>query len=1136
LLRRLEEGFLRALKNKLKSVYFFGKGKAEGDAGMKEILGGKGANLAEMTSLGIPVPPGFTISTAICAAYSENQKNFPPGFEEELLFNLAKLEKTMKKKLGDPSDPLLVSVRSGAAVSMPGMMDTILNLGMNDGAVRGLSDKTGNPRFAWDAYRRFIQMYGDVVLQVPHELFEEAIAARKKERGLVLDMELSAGDLEELVNSYKEIVRREKGYDFPQAPLDQLWGSIRAVFGSWMNERAIRYRALNDIKSLKGTAVNVQSMVFGNFGEDSGTGVCFSRDPSTGVNEFYGEYLMNAQGEDVVAGIRTPEKLSTLASRNPKIYGELVDIKDRLENHFRDMQDMEFTVQQGVLYILQTRSGKRAGTAAVRCAIDMVKEKLIDKNTAILRVSSAHLDQLLHPMIDADVLKNASPITRGLNASPGAAAGRIVFNALDAETWHGRGEKVLLVRKDTSPEDIGGMAVSQGVLTSTGGMTSHAAVVARGMGIPCVAGAKGISVEGGTVVIGDKTFAEGDWLSIDGSTGDVYEGRLPLSAPEISSEMNTFLGWCDTVRESSKRGNIKGFQVRTNADQPEDAKRAFAFGADGVGLCRTEHMFFDKEKLIHFRAMIVADTEKERRLQLGKILPLQREDFFGIFKAMEGRPVTIRLLDPPLHEFVPHTREEVDELAAYLGVQAEELQPKIDKLHEANPMLGHRGCRLAITYPEIYDMQVEAIALAAADCIKRNIPVDPEIMNPIVVTPRELKLLRPNAEAVLKRVFEQEGLTVPPVHIGTMIEVPRAAIRSGHIARYADFFSFGTNDLTQMTFAFSRDDVASFLPTYLEKNVLDVDPFKSIDEEGVGDLLRFAIQEGRAVKPALKIGICGEHGGDPQTIDFCYRIGLSYVSCSPFRVPLARLAGAQAVINNSATIAENKIFPTREAKSMSDAAKKTTARKPVAKKPAAKKPAAKSGRPAAKKTVAAKKPAAKKTVAAKKPGRPAAKKTVAAKKPAAKKTAAKKTVAAKKPGRPAAKKTTAAKKPAAKKTVAKKTVAAKKPGRPAAKKSAAEKKAPAKRGRPAAKKPAAEKKAPGRRGRPAGSKNAAAKKPAAEKKAPGRRGRPAGSKNAAKSVEKPIIEDTSSDIFSPVQAPQESSSWSSFGGDDDQNS
>jgi pyruvate,orthophosphate dikinase len=1093
---------LRKTKARIKSVYFFGNGKAEGDAAMKEILGGKGANLAEMTNLGIPVPPGFTISTAVCAAYYENQRNFPPELEDEVLRSLGKLEKAMGKKLGDASDPLLVSVRSGAAVSMPGMMDTILNLGMNDSAVRGLAEKTGNPRFAWDAYRRFIQMYGDVVMQVPQKLFEEAIAERKNVRGVTLDTELDAGDLEELVDAYKDIVRREKGLDFPQRPLDQLWGSISAVFGSWMNERAIRYRALNDIKSLKGTAVNIQSMVFGNFGEDSGTGVCFSRDPSTGAKEFYGEYLMNAQGEDVVAGIRTPEKITALAQENPKIYQELVDIKDRLENHFRDLQDIEFTVQQGVLYILQTRNGKRTGTAAVRCAIDMVQEKLIDKNTAILRVSPSHLDQLLHPMIDPAALETVVPIAVGLNASPGAAAGKIVFTALDAESWHGRGEKVLLVRKETSPEDIGGMAVSQGVLTATGGRTSHAAVVARGMGIPCVAGASSLSVSGKTALIGGKVYNEGDWISIDGSTGNIYEGKLPLSAPEISPEMSTFLDWCDKVRESSKRGKIRGFKVRTNADLPEDAKRAFAFGADGVGLCRTEHMFFDKEKLIHFRAMIVADTIEERRLQLAKILPLQRQDFFGIFRAMEGRPVTIRLLDPPLHEFVPHAPEEVEELAAHLGLGVEILRPKIEKLYEANPMLGHRGCRLAITYPEIYDMQVEAIALAAVDCIRQDIPVDPEIMIPIVVTARELKLLRPNAEAVLRRVFESEGINPPSIHIGTMIEVPRAAIRSGHIAKYADFFSFGTNDLTQMTFAFSRDDVASFLPSYIEKQVLDVDPFRSIDEEGVGDLMRFAIEEGRGVNPDLKIGICGEHGGDPQTIDFCYRAGLSYVSCSPFRVPLARLAGAQAVINNSLAAlpaaGENKSKLQREAKSMSDVAKKTTARKPAAGKTAAKATTAKT---AAKKPAAAKKTTAVKAGAVKKPGRPAAKTTAAKKpgRPAAKTTAARKTTAAKagavkKPGRPAAK-TTAAKKPgrpAAKTTATKKTTAVRKT---AAAKTVAEKKTPGKRGRPATK-TVAEKKAPAKRGRPA------IVKPDAEKKTPGKRGRPLGSKNA---VKKPVV-------------------------------
>jgi pyruvate,orthophosphate dikinase len=890
---------------KEKHVFFFGEGKAEGDAGMKDILGGKGANLAEMTNLNIPVPPGFTISTGVCAAYYENKRKYPAGLEEEVLAGLLRLEKVMGKKLGDPEDPLLVSVRSGAAVSMPGMMDTILNLGMNDKAVNGLTQKTGNPRFAWDAYRRFIQMYGDVVMEVPHDEFEKALSAIKKARNVELDTGLDAKDLEKLVATYKKLVKKYTQKDFPQNPRDQLWGAINAVFGSWMNERAIKYRQLNEIKGLKGTAVNVQSMVFGNFGDDSGTGVCFSRDPSTGKNEFYGEYLMNAQGEDVVAGIRTPEKIATLEKRNKRVYDQLVGIKNKLEAHFRDMQDMEFTVQQGKLFLLQTRNGKRAGAAAVKCAVDMVAEKRIDKNTAILRVSPAHLDQLLHPMIDPKALKAAKAITRGLNASPGAACGRIVFTARDAEEWNVKNEKVLLVRKETSPEDIGGMVVSQGILTSTGGMTSHAAVVARGMGTPCVAGAKGVSVQGKKVVIGDMAFKEGDWLTIDGSSGDVYPGQLPLVAPDISKDMSIFLGWCDDVRAASVRGNLKGFEVRTNADQPEDAKRAFDFGAQGVGLCRTEHMFFDKEKLIHFRAMIVADTESERKAALGKILPLQKKDFFGIFKAMDGRPVTIRLLDPPLHEFVPHTRAEVEELALFLRMKPGDLQVKIDKLREANPMLGHRGCRLAVTYPEIYDMQVEAIALAAVDCIKKKIPVEPEIMIPIVITARELKLLRPNAEAIIKRVLNKAGVKLN-VKIGTMIEVPRAAIRAGHIAKYADFFSFGTTDLTQMTFAFSRDDVASFLPAYLEQQVLDVDPFKSIDEEGVGFLIRSATEQGRSVNPKLKVGICGEHGGDPKTIDFCFRAGLSYVSCSPFRVPLARLAGAQAVINNTAPKVKGK--------------------------------------------------------------------------------------------------------------------------------------------------------------------------------------------------------------------------------------
>ena len=946
---------------KQKNVYFFGQGKAEGDAKMKSELGGKGANLAEMTNLGIPVPPGFTISTGVCAAYYENKEKYPAGIKEEVEAGLKRLESVMKKKLGDPNDPLLVSVRSGAAVSMPGMMDTILNLGISDKAVKGLAAKTGNPRFAWDAYRRFIQMYGDVVMGVEHDHFEEAIHSIKKEKKVELDTALTASDLETLVDEYKKIVKKYSGKDFPQAPLDQLWGAINAVFGSWMNERAIKYRKINDIRDLRGTAVNVQSMVFGNFGEDSGTGVCFSRDPSTGVNEFYGEYLMNAQGEDVVAGIRTPERISKLEKDNPVIYKQLVGIKNRLEKHFKDMQDMEFTVQQGVLYLLQTRNGKRAGTAAVKCAVDMVSEGLIDKNTAIMRVTPGHLDQLLHPMIEPNVQKQAKVLTRGLNASPGAAAGKIVFNAKDAESWHKKGEKVLLVRKDTSPEDIGGMVVSQGILTSTGGMTSHAAVVARGMGTPCVAGAKGAIVQGGTVTIGGKEFKEGDWITIDGSSGEVYEGHLPLVAASISKDMNTFLKWCDEVRKQSVRGKIKGFDVRTNADQPDDAKRAFDFGAQGIGLCRTEHMFFDKEKLIHFRAMIVADTEEDRKKELKKILPLQQKDFFGIFKAMEGRPVTIRLLDPPLHEFVPHTKEEIDELADFLKVDHEKLASKIGTLVESNPMLGHRGCRLAVTYPEIYDMQVEAIALAAAECAKQKIPVHPEIMIPIVVTARELRLLRPNAEKILERVFGAADVKIP-VTIGTMIEVPRAAIRSAHIAKYADFFSFGTNDLTQMTFAFSRDDIASFLPVYLEKNVLDVDPFKTIDADGVGSLINLAIKEGRSVKPDLKIGICGEHGGDPATIDFCYREGLSYVSCSPFRVPLARLAGAQAVIQNtgknikggeSAKTGKPTTARVKGSKKPVEGGKKmavTSAKKPAAKK-AAKKPAAKK---AAKKKTAAK--------------------------------------------------------------------------------------------------------------------------------------------------------------------------------------
>jgi len=888
---------------KKKFVYFFGNGKAEGDASMKDGLGGKGANLAEMTNLGIPVPPGFTISTEVCKLYYENGKKYPDSLEGEVAEHLGRLEKLMGKKLGDADDPLLVSVRSGAAQSMPGMMDTILNLGMNDKAVEGLSKKTGNPRFAWDAYRRFIQMFGDVAMGVPAESFENALDDIKVSKGVKLDTELNADDLKKLVGRYKEIYKKNTGKDFPQNPVEQMWGAINAVFGSWMNERAIKYRALNSIRGLAGTAVNIQSMVFGNFGDDSGTGVCFSRDPSTGENKFYGEYLMNAQGEDVVAGIRTPETIEKLAGENKEVYAELVRIRDRLEKHYRDMQDMEFTVQQGKLFILQTRSGKRTGQAAVRCAVDMVEEKLIDKKTAVTRVSPDQLDQLLHPRIDPAAIKNTKPLTKGLNASPGAACGQIVYTADEADSWVQKGHKVILVRKDTSPEDITGMVVSEGILTATGGMTSHAAVVARGMGTPCVCGASEVLFSNGEVFINGKAFERGDFITIDGSTGCVYEGQLPLIDSEISDRLHTFLDWCDEIRNASVRTNtggkaIKGFSVRANADQPSDAKHAFDFGAEGIGLCRTEHMFFDRDKLIHFRAMIASDTQDQRREALANILPLQKKDFIGIFEAMNGRPVTIRLLDPPLHEFIPHTQTEREELAQIMHIDLEKLNAKLDALHEMNPMLGHRGCRLAITYPEIYEMQVEAIALAAADCIKRKIAVQPEIMIPIVCDNDELEIIRGQAEAVIQKVFDQEKVKFD-VKIGSMIEVPRAALLADKLAEYADFFSFGTNDLTQMTFAFSRDDAGKFLTSYLVKDVLMTDPFKTLDEEGVGELINIARTKSRARKPDLKLGICGEHGGDPDTIDFCYRAGLNYVSCSPYRVPVARLAAAQAVIRNS---------------------------------------------------------------------------------------------------------------------------------------------------------------------------------------------------------------------------------------------
>ncbi len=886
------------MANKL--IYFFGNGKAEGKAEMKDLLGGKGANLAEMTNLGVPVPPGFTISTEVCKAFYENNRKYPAELEGQLQENLSKLENMMGKKLGDASDPLLVSVRSGAAVSMPGMMDTILNLGINDKAVEGLAERTGNERFAWDAYRRFIQMFGNVAMGLDINVFEDILADMKKKKKVELDTDLDADDLKKLVDLYKKAYKAKLKKAFPQDPLEQLHAAIDAVFGSWNNEKAIKYRKLNNIGNLLGTAVNVQSMVFGNFGEDSGTGVCFSRDPSTGKKVFYGEFLMNAQGEDVVAGIRTPQPITALKKKNPEAYKQLVDIKDRLEKHYRDMQDMEFTIQQGKLFILQTRNGKRTGPAALKCAVDMVNEKLITKEEAIFRVTPDQLDQLFHPMINPKVKKSLAPIAKGLNASPGAATGQIVFTADEAEEWAKKGKKVLLVRRETSPEDIGGMDAAEGILTSTGGMTSHAAVVARGMGTPCVAGCKDVEVSGKTMKVGNKKYKEGDFITIDGTTGEVFEGEVELIKPVITKDLATFLGWADEIRHKAQRDGIKGkgFFVRTNADQPADAKVARKFGAEGIGLCRTEHMFFDAGKLEIFQEMIVAEDLDARKKALKKLLPLQKKDFKGIFKAMDGLPVTIRLLDPPLHEFIPKTNAEVKELAAKLGIKPADLKKKAESLHELNPMLGHRGCRLGITYPEIYDMQVEAIMSAACEVAKAKVKVEPEIMIPLVGTRRELEILRANAENVIAEVFKKKGMKVK-YKIGTMIEIPRAALTADQIAQEADFFSFGTNDLTQMTFGYSRDDIGSFIGDYLEQNVLESDPFQTLDTNGVGQLVAMAVEKGRSVKEDMKMGICGEHGGDPDSIRFCYKSGLNYVSCSPYRVPIARLAAAQSVLEAS---------------------------------------------------------------------------------------------------------------------------------------------------------------------------------------------------------------------------------------------
>ena len=884
-------------QDKSKYVYFFGDGSAEGRADMKELLGGKGANLAEMTSLGIPVPPGFTLSTEVCAAFYRNRRRYPEGLDQEVAQHLQRLEQLMGRTLGGSRDPLLVSVRSGAAQSMPGMMDTVLNLGLNDDAVQGLADQSGNPRFAKDAYRRFIQMYGDVVMEVPHGAFEQALDDAKRRRGVTEDTELDEADLDRVIASYQEIYSRHTGAAFPQKPLDQLWGAIDAVFGSWNNDRAIRYRQLNDIRGLLGTAVNVQSMVFGNSGDASGTGVCFTRDPSTGDNVFYGEYLQNAQGEDVVAGIRTPEPLAALRRRDPRAYRQLEEVRARLERHYRDMQDMEFTIQHGDLYLLQTRSGKRTGASAVQIAVDMVGEGLITREEAVQRVEPQHVDQLLHPGIDPQ--RRAAlgePIAAGLNASPGAATGRAVFTAADAEEWTARGERTLLVRRETSPEDIGGMDAAQGILTSTGGMTSHAAVVARGMGTPCVAGCKELAITAKTASVGSVRIGEGDWVTIDGSTGEVFLGEAPLTEPSISGPLARFLSWTDAVRERVQRaGQPRGFGVRTNADLPRDARTAREFGAEGIGLCRTEHMFFDEGKLAIFQEMIVAEDAAARQQALQRLLPLQREDFRGIFRAMSGFPVTVRLLDPPLHEFVPRTGPDLERLSQTTGVPLGRLQERIHSLHEQNPMLGHRGCRLGITYPEIYDMQVQAIMEAACAEAASGVEVLPEIMIPLVGTEEELRRLRRSAEAVARQVVSSSGRRVR-YQIGTMIEIPRAALTAERVARHADFFSFGTNDLTQLTFGYSRDDAGVFLPEYVESGVLEQDPFQVMDVDGVGALVRIGVERGRSAKPDLKVGICGEHGGDPASIDFCLRQGMNYVSCSPYRVPIARLAVAQSAL------------------------------------------------------------------------------------------------------------------------------------------------------------------------------------------------------------------------------------------------
>ncbi|PIW27011.1 MAG: pyruvate, phosphate dikinase [Rhodospirillales bacterium CG15_BIG_FIL_POST_REV_8_21_14_020_66_15] len=879
-------------------VYSFGSGSADGDAGMKALLGGKGANLAEMAGLGLPVPPGFTITTEVCTYYYKNDKSYPGDLKDAVAEALAKVEAALGRKFGSTDKPLLVSVRSGARASMPGMMDTILNLGLNDATVEALAKESGDARFAYDSYRRFIQMFSDVVLGVEHHNFEDVLEEHKDRLGKSLDTELSGDDWKAVVKDFKKLVADELGRDFPQDPEEQLWGAIGAVFGSWMNTRAITYRRLNDIPAEWGTAVNVQSMVFGNMGDDCATGVCFTRNPSTGDNHFYGEFLINAQGEDVVAGIRTPQPLTEFERENQEsnlpsleaamgpVFAELVAVRDKLERHYKDMQDMEFTIERSKLWMLQTRSGKRTAKAGLKIAVDMVAESLITKEEAVARIDPAQLDQLLHPTLDDKAEKTV--IGRGLPASPGAATGRIVFSADDAEAWVEKGERVILCRTETSPEDITGMHVSEGILTTRGGMTSHAAVVARGMGTPCVSGAGELRVDYKTKTLHalGQTLKEGDVITLDGSTGEVMLGEVPMIQPELTGDFGELMAWVD---------QIKAIGVRANAETPLDALTAKKFGAEGIGLSRTEHMFFDPHRIVHMRQMILARDEAERRKALDKLLPHQRQDFLELFHIMDGLPITIRLLDPPLNEFLPHTDEEMEEVAEAAGVTTEDVRVRRAELDESNPMLGHRGCRLAIAYPEICEMQARAIFEAQAEIMKEGKQAYPEVMVPLVSVKKEFEMQKAIIDRVAREVMNEQGIELDYA-VGTMIELPRACLIADQIAEQAEFFSFGTNDLTQTAYGFSRDDAGTFLDIYLRQGVLEQDPFVSIDQEGVGELVRIGVERGRKTRPDIKLGICGEHGGDPASVAFCHRVGLTYVSCSPYRVPIARLAAAQAAL------------------------------------------------------------------------------------------------------------------------------------------------------------------------------------------------------------------------------------------------